>query len=179
MKQYICSFSLFLLPLSSLAKLPPNPVVESCLAFSPASSRVTLDEFSGPEMISDDATRGYSTFAYKYEGERVGYSSSTKKSTDLIFLGNKSSPISKAKSIDGVRPEKLEPAKADFGIVRYSSNDYLCVSSNFDGIGRSGSFQNVRMAYILPIWKGLGKTPSELYFSVRDIRTFEWTTRGK
>jgi len=179
MKRHICFLSLLLLPLSSLAKLPPNPVVESCLAFESVSPRVTLVEFSGPEMISDDAMRGYSTFAYEYGGKRVGYASSTKKSTDLVIIGNKSSPISKAKSIDGARPEKLEPAKADFGIVRYGSRNYLCVSSNFDGIGRSGSFQNVRMGYILPIGKSAGKGLPELYFSVRDIRAFEWKTRGK
>ncbi|MFJ4290744.1 hypothetical protein ACIP1U_13305 [Cupriavidus sp. NPDC089707] len=161
-------------PFCSFAADPPSKVIESCLAFKAMSSRISIEELDEPGVLSDDFMSGYSTFTYQRNGIAFGYATSRGSRADKIVFGMQKRPISSAKPIDKVRPERLDPTLAEFGVIHYQSSTYMCISSNFDGIGRSGSFQNVRFGYIaLLTGKDGAAFMGPLYFSVRDIRTFK------
>jgi hypothetical protein len=54
---------------------------------------------------------------------------------------------------------------AMWGYVHEGKQRLLCVNFNFDGIGRSGSFQNVHGLYLMPIRASKKKKP-DLYYGV-------------
>ncbi|MEM5429458.1 hypothetical protein, partial [Cupriavidus oxalaticus] len=160
-------------PLHSFASGPPLKVIESCLAFDAMSPTVSIEEPDEPGVVDDGFMRGYSTFTYRRKGKVFGYAANKGKQTDKIVFGSQARPISSAKPVDNVKPERLSTTLAEFGVIHYRSKAYMCISSNFDGIGRSGSYQNVRFGYISLLTGKDGSTlVGPLYFFVRDIRTF-------
>ncbi|MHA7680030.1 hypothetical protein [Cupriavidus sp. PET2-C1] len=176
MKQRLYFLLFLALPATTYAQAPPAPVVESCLMFDAIRPSLRIDKLDGVATINDDPQRGYSTYTYDYRGLRVGYATRTGKS-DLIIFGKHATPLSKAKGIEGASPERINANKADFGIIRHNNNDYYCISSNFDGIGRSGTFQNIRIAYISQIPSGpRGSAALNYFFSVRDTRQMKQET---
>ncbi|MDF3832436.1 hypothetical protein P3W85_05690 [Cupriavidus basilensis] len=176
MKQRFYFLLFFALPATTYAQAPPAPVVESCLIFDAIHPSLRIDKIDGVATINDDPQRGYSTYTYDYRGLRVGYATRAGKS-DLIIFGKHATPLSKAKGIEGASPEKINASKADFGIIHHNNNDYYCISSDFDGIGRSGTFQNIRMAYISRIPSSSRRSAALNYsFSVRDIRQIKQET---
>lgn len=160
-------------PLHSFASGLPTKVVESCLAFDAMSQAISIEEPDEPGVVDDDFMRGYSMFEYRRKGKAFGYATNKGKQADKIIFGTQTRLISSARPVDHVKPERLSPALAEFGVIHYQSKAYMCISSNFDGIGRSGTFQNVRFGYIsLLTGKDGSALVGPLYFFVRDIRTF-------
>jgi hypothetical protein len=125
-------------------------------------------EITGTGVISDDDLPGYSLLSYRRHGIKFGYATSLTRKNDMIVVGNSHVDIMKAAALGGERPEPINGFKAIYGTVTYKGRAYFCVTSNFDGIGRSGTFQNVRAAYVAPLI-GNRKIKS-LYYSVNDIR---------
>jgi hypothetical protein len=66
--------------------------------------------------------------------------------------------------VHGIKPGEFDPALAQWSIATEGAQQYFCVSFNFDGLGRSGSFQNVLGGYLL------NTRTKEMYFVVRDVR---------
>lgn len=46
-------------------------------------------------------------------------------------------------------PYEFEPYKAEWGEVRTGNQRYVCISFNFDGIGRSVRYLDIRGAYLI------------------------------
>ena len=46
-------------------------------------------------------------------------------------------------------PEAFNPYEAIWGEVGAGGKSYMCATFNFDGVGTSGSFQNVRGLYLI------------------------------
>jgi hypothetical protein len=45
--------------------------------------------------------------------------------------------------------QTIQVALADWSLIQENGKQYLCVSDQFDGVGRSGSFQKARYGYLL------------------------------
>ncbi len=148
----------------------PSPVFDSCVLMESYKAG-TYQELGGEATISDDEIPGYSVLSYQHKGISYGYASSARSQGDLLIVGSQRMSILKAKRVGKESPERIDPTQAVYGIVRYKARAYYCVASNFEGLGRSGSLQNIRAAYIAPL-TGSSKAPkmSGLYYSVRDIR---------
>lgn len=46
-------------------------------------------------------------------------------------------------------PAEFSPYEAIWGVVQDGKTSYICATFNFDGIGKSGSFQNIRGSYLI------------------------------
>ncbi|AVA33990.1 MULTISPECIES: hypothetical protein [Cupriavidus] len=148
----------------------PSSVFDSCVLAEDYKT-ATYQEFTGDAVISDDEIPGHLLLIYQHKGSGYGYASGTTNQPDLLVVGRQRVSILTAKRTGNERPEKIDPTQAIYGIVHYNARAYYCVASNFEGLGRSGSFQNIRVAYVAPLSTS-GKAPkmSALYYTVRDIR---------
>jgi hypothetical protein len=133
-------------------------------------SKLATNMISEQENYSD----GYDATYYFLNGQtEIGYGEKPGKGA-LIYSG-KVYPLDNAKVISKGRTERSEfsPAMASWNKVNDASGSYLCVNFNFDGIGRSGSFQNFKGGYLLDI--GHGKR--DLYYVEGDVRAIRRAVR--
>ena len=82
----------------------------------------------------------------------------------LIFNGEEP-PLRRVTRLDRRHaPTPFDPYKAMWGDARQGAKPYICITFNFDGLGQSGSFQNVRGVYIIE------KSSRAVFFAAGDIR---------
>jgi hypothetical protein len=163
------SFATVIIAISSVgwAAPPDENVIKSCLqgqASDPSVIVRNIDVHAYTE--ENDYTPGFdATYMFKYNGADAGYAEG-KVDKALIYSG-KLYPLSKAIPVGdnhGIAPSAFNPNLAVWSVVREGNQRYFCVGFNFDGLGRSGAFQNVHGGYLLT-----SKT-RVLYFAVRDVR---------
>lgn len=163
------AFAVMYLIVSSVspAAPPTEDMVKSCLRAQPVAPSITFRTLDAHTIASEDNYAGSFDASYlvKYRGTDAGYAES-KTDQALIYLG-KIYRLSKAIPLGrngGVKSGSFDPTLAQWGVVTELSSNYLCVSFDFDGLGRSGVFQNIRGGYLL------NEKTRLLYFAVRDIR---------
>jgi hypothetical protein len=141
-------------------------VIRGCLATRATSPNVVLRELPTNEVLSqDDYKSGYAApFYFKAERQDIGYA--VRGNGAALIFSSRLYPLASAKAVLGttMAPSTFNPNLSDWSTVGESRGRYLCVSFNLDGLGRSGSFQNVRGGYLLSI-TGTRK----LYFAVTNI----------
>jgi hypothetical protein len=148
--------------------MPPNEnLVKSCLLAQSAAPSVTIQILNAEEITQeDDYADGFNaTYMFKHRGADAGYAEG-KAGQALIYSG-KLYRLSRAVALGdnhGIKPGEFDPTLAQWSIAGRGEQQYFCVSFNFDGLGQSGSFQNVHGGYLL------NTKNKNLYFFVRDIK---------
>ncbi len=170
MKRMLVFFAGVVLSSVAAAQVPES-VVNSCVLLQGVDASTTYQELGGDGILIEDDMPGYVMLVYRRNGVDFGYASSKKNSGDLLIVGRQRASILGAKRAGTERPERFEPAQALYGFVQRKAREYFCVASTFEGVGRSGSFQNVRATYIAEL-TGSHAAPRirALYYAVRDIR---------
>ncbi|MBU9580460.1 hypothetical protein KTE26_18665 [Ralstonia mannitolilytica] len=170
-------FGLF--SLNALAQIPES-VVRSCMLLESSGPDVEYSELESTGTISDDEIPGYSLLSHARHDVIFGYATANKGPRDLIVVGAMRVPISRATRLGRDHPQRIDSSKAVYSILTKSHKNYFCIASNFGGLGRSGSFQNVRQAYIAPLKVAPSGTSMEaVYYGVRDIRDFQQPRSGE
>ncbi|WP_175965816.1 hypothetical protein [Burkholderia sp. BCC0322] len=146
---------------------PGDGLVKSCLMAQSVSPSIAIQGINTHEVSQEgDYADGFNaSYVVKHEGADVGYAEG--KSTQALIYAGKLYRLSAAIPVGnngGIKPTAFNPALAEWSMATVGRQRYLCVSFNFDGLGRSGSYQNVRGGYLLN-----AKT-KDLYFVVRDVR---------
>ena len=135
------------------AKTPSEMVILSCLAAKAMSPSVRLRPIATDKIYSeDDYKDGFdATYYVISHGKQVGYAE--RGDEKAIIYGDHILPIARARMVPGfnVRPTELNPYSADWATVDDKSGSYLCVSFPFGDLGRSGSFQKYRSAYLVDV----------------------------
>lgn len=141
------------LPLNARAATPSKLAIYSCLAAQSVSPTVEWRGVSTREINSeDDYKDGYDASYYIVdEGREIGYAE--KGSVKAILYDREIYPIDLAQALPGfdAHPTELNPFSAEWGMVLDSRSRYLCVSFPFGALGKSGSFQSNRSAYLIPL----------------------------
>lgn len=151
------------------AATPSKQLIYSCLSSEPTVSSIHLTVIPTTEILEeDDYLPGYRANYFQFKGKDVGYAVSGTRNgivySKRIYLLAKATRLLTNKVI----PVEINPNLANFSILSDAKGRYLCVSDNLDGIGRSGSYQNVRYGYLLSLNK-----EKKLYFAADDIRNFK------
>lgn len=167
-------FGGFLLSAAAFAQVPDS-VVNSCLTLEAIDDSVVYERLDdGVGELSDDALPGYMTLTYEHDGVAYSYAKKHRGLNDLLMLGSRKVEIQKARRLGNEKPMRFDATKSMFGLVHYRGHEYFCLTSNFEGLGRSGSFQNIRAAYLVPLSK---LSPMEraggAYYVVRDVRNLK------
>lgn len=161
-----------LLTSSVVAAEPSKEAIFSCLLGRSISPQTSLVEFAGNEILTQDNYQpGYeASYYFQVEGIDIGFAQNGKK-VALIYDGSLYS-LKNARLVLGtkVKPSSFAPDLADWSQVRDRSGEYLCVSFNFEGLGRSGSFQYVRGGYLLSLSNE--KRSRELFFVTADTSRY-------
>lgn len=127
--------------------------VLSCLAAKAMSPSVKWRPIATEKIYSEDNYKnGFDATYYVMFGEKqVGYAEHGDEKT--IIYGDQVVPLAQARMLPGlnVRPTKLNPFSAEWSIVDDKSASYLCVSFPFGGLGRIGTFQKYRSAYLIAL----------------------------
>ncbi|NYH21620.1 hypothetical protein [Paraburkholderia bryophila] len=163
------AFAAMIMVVSSIgwAAPPSENLVKSCLQARAVAPSVTIRNINVDEVFQeDDYANGFNAgYILKYEGTDMGYAE-RKPDQALIYSGklyrlSKSIPIG---NNGKAKPAAFNPMLAQWSLAKEGKHQYFCVGFNFDGLGQSGSFQNVHGGYLLNLKN------RDLYFAVRDIR---------
>ena len=162
---------IFLAMQSAFAASPPQEVISACLLGSDFQAVHFLEIASSESYEYEEKLRGFTRiFMIKspIDKNEVGFASG-KQEAALVF-GEAIYPLRKAVRLDAKTddPYVFFPALAQWATVKNARHNYLCVRFNFDGIGRSGTFQNTFGIYLLSKTK-----PRVLYYAVGDVRNLE------
>ncbi len=160
---------LCVIPHSTFAMSPTADVAYSCLSGEAFSKDVKIEAVPSEEVASSERFyRGYSaTYLINFKGHDLGYAES--KEGDALIFGAHLYPLLGASNLlkhKVFKPSTFKPELAQWSSIEEAGVQYLCVNFNFEGLGRSGSFQNVHGAYLLPT-----KPSGKLYYLIEDIRT--------
>lgn len=144
---------LWLVSLTALAA-PSEDVVKSCLSSTARNgvSRTAIE--TGAFYLQDECQPGYQAEYLLSRGMEIG-SAQSRRGDALLYRG-RLYPLRRAVKLPQTRSRErpaIQVALADWSLIRENGKQYLCVSDQFDGIGRSGSFQKARYGYLLETWK--------------------------
>lgn len=160
---------LFIVIQPSFAKQPSDAVVFSCLTARSISSDVKFKALETNEIAEmDNYKSGYkAVYYFENAGTDTGYAKNGNRRA-LIYDGNVF-PIEKAFVLPNARLRfyDFNPYLADWSKVTDKSGQYLCVSFNFDGLGRSGSLQAERGGYLLAV--PVSKYAKGLFFATGNV----------
>ena len=130
---------------------PSSAIVDTCLRPQSTSPKVhytsiTVDTFN---LIEDDEA-GKTEITLQYGADTIGIWDIKKpKAFGLIFNG-KETPLASIIALDKrTPPTSFNPYEAMWGEVHQGNKSYICATFNFDGLGKSGSFQSVRGLYLI------------------------------
>jgi hypothetical protein len=168
MKMLVVFVGMILVSIAHAAE-PSKQVIYSCLSGEPINSSIKVVDIKSDEITGeDDYIKGYKANFFDYKGIEIGYAESEKGNG--IVYSKKLFPLKSAQHLlhSDTAVDEINIYLASFSIISDTKSRYLCVSDNLDGIGRSGSFQNVRYGYLL----SLSKT-RKLYFAVDDVRNLK------
>ncbi len=141
------------------AKMPSKMAILSCLAARSISPSVKWQPISTDNIYSeDDYKDGFNaTYYIILNGKQVGYAE--KGENKAILYGDEIFPVARARLLPSfeVRPTELNPYAAEWATVTDGTSSYLCVSFPFGDLGKSGSFQKNRSAYLMAVGHGKGR----------------------
>ena len=151
MKQLCLLLLSGLIAFSVCAKTPPKMAILSCLAAQAVSPSVKWRQIATDKIYSEeDYKDGFNaTYYIISHGKQIGYAERGEEKA--IIYGDHVFPIAQARMLPGfdVRPTELNPFSADWATIDDKNARYLCVSFSFGDLGRSGSFQRHRSAYLI------------------------------
>lgn len=162
----IASLSVAVMAASAHAAKPSADVVDACL-LGESRGHATWTAIATDEVGRDDDFRGgHKATLFRAHGRDVGYAE--KGGRDGLIWGRAIVPLKHAVPLDQPpeTPSAFTPLLADWSTIQQGPQRFLCVNFNFDGLGRSGSFQKVHGLYLMRI-PPHGKSKPALYYGVR------------
>jgi hypothetical protein len=166
-------FASLLLTSSLIGAAPSKEVVMSCLKGEATSSKVIVRELDTTDIVIDDNySKGYSATLFNDHGV---YGSASKGENFALVYRNKMYSIESAIPILNTKDkaEPFSPTLAEWFVITEGNNKFFCVSSNFDGLGRSGKNQYIRFGYFLPLDHSKTMGRAKLYFAIADTSPIE------
>lgn len=164
--RWMAALSVTVMTTSAHAAKPSAEVVHACLQ-GESRGHATWTAIATDEVGSDDDFRGgHKATLFTANGRDVGYAE--KDGRDGLIWGRTIVPLKRAVPLDQPpeTPSTFTPMLADWSTIQQGSQRFLCVNFNFDGLGRSGSFQKVHGLYLMSIPQR-GTSKPALFYGVR------------
>jgi hypothetical protein len=146
------SAGLLLGVLSAQAGARPSPaVVDACLRTESVPPEVryisiTADAF----QVTEDEEAGKTNITLQHGPDTIGTWEIKKPQAFGLVFNGKEMPLARVTRLDKRKlPAVFNPYEAIWGEAREGSKSYICATFSFDGLGKSGSFQNMRGLYLI------------------------------
>lgn len=147
---------------------PGAAIVDTCLRTESTSLDIIYSPIKAASFeVIEDKPIGTTTTLLRYETDSVGtWERAMPPTFGLVFNGRKT-PLARVVRLDKKKAlETFNPYEAIWGLARDDKGSYICATFNFDGLGKSGSFQNVRGLYLIE----RGKHARGVFYTYGDIR---------
>lgn len=133
-----------------LAGQPSQEVIRTCVGAESASARIKYTEIPVHKISeTEDEDTKRTEITIQFGKDEFGiWQSSSPEAFGLVYNGNEI-PLSSVARLSAEEPAPFNPSLAMWGLIAEGTQSYLCISFNFDGLGRSGSFQSVRGVYLI------------------------------
>lgn len=133
-----------------IAGQPSQDVTKTCVSAESTSARVKYAEVTVHEILeAEDEDTKRTEITVRSGSDKFGvWQSSSPDSFGLVYNGREI-PLSSVARLSSEMPVPFNPYLARWGLITEGVRSYLCITFNFDGLGRSGSFQNVRGVYLI------------------------------
>jgi hypothetical protein len=160
-------YCIFLLSLCGLATAAPSlAVINSCLRIESKGGVKYTD--IAPHTFNeeyDEALKMTST-TFKHRQSKVGmWEIADNNAFGLIYRG-KNVATSEVVALSDKLPSIFNPYTAQWGEAHEGRHSFVCITFNFEGLGESGSYQNIRALYLIDIIR----KPARYYYIVGDVR---------
>lgn len=172
MKHAIAASSLLFV--ATLASATPTAAtVEACMTTRSIPGKVRYTEWTPAEFARADEKDGSRKEVLRIHGdELVGlWSDATAKTWGLSYNERDILQQHIVRLDRKQAPYEFEPYKALWGELKAGSKKYICITFNFDGIGRSGKFQDIRGIYLIDRNKGSPQGSPRVYYTAGNIAT--------
>lgn len=129
---------------------PSTGVVEACLRAASESPKVRYTPIPADAFqVTEDEEAGRTETTLHHGPDTVGTWEVKKPHAFGLIFNGKETPLARVIRIDKRKtPEAFNPYEAMWGEAREGDKSYICATFNFDGLGKSGRFQNVRGLYL-------------------------------
>lgn len=148
--------------------VPSAAIVDACLKTESTSPDINYSPIKAAafEVIEDETERTTTTLVH-YETDSVGTWERAMPATFGLVFNGKKTPLARVVRLDKKKaPETFSPYEAIWGLAKDAKGSYICATFNFDGLGKSGSFQNVRGLYLIE----RSKRARGVFYTYGDIR---------
>lgn len=143
----------------------PQQVINSCMKTESTQHVSYVDLAPEDFSVDEDDSQNRTVTTMLHGRHRFGIWEST-RSDAFGMIHNKARISSeKIKKLGSEVPAPFTPFTAQWGEARYRGHKYFCITFNFEGLGESGSFQNVRGLYAVDM-----SQPDKFYYTAGDIR---------
>jgi hypothetical protein len=147
---------------------PTKKITDSCLTTDPISRDISYVDLSPSSFyVEADDVRNIESKTILHRNQSFGIWEKPDSSMFGLIAGGREVPVSEVIKLGEAAPSTFTPYTAQWGEVRDAKEAYLCITFNFEGLGQSGSFQNIRGMYLFD----LTRRPAAIYYLVGDVRT--------
>ena len=146
----------------------PEQIIYSCLKTQSTRDVHYVDLSPTNFSVEEDKDTKRNATTVVHRRHKYGIWESTDSDNFGLMFDSASIPVARVKQVGPIAPAPFVPYTALWGEARYRKHLYLCITFNFEGLGKSGSFQNVRGTYAVDLGK-----PTQFYFAAGDIRTIK------
>lgn len=130
---------------------PSMAVVETCLHAASTSPEIHYIPINAGafEIVEDIETKTTATILHVGK-DSVGTWERTRPATFGLVFNGIETPLAQITRLGKSNaPTEFSPYEAIWGLAQDGKTSYICATFNFDGLGKSGSFQNVRGVYLI------------------------------
>jgi hypothetical protein len=161
---------LLLSPCLAFTKPPPESVIHSCLAARPLGHGTTVKQIPMTYISKEENYISGFDASLLLHAAGLSFGYLTGQSGDALTINHNLFPLKNATIAYGPLPaQTFEPYTAEWLFITKAKIQYLCASFNFEGLGRSGSFQNIRGGYLIKTMNNR----RTLYYATGDIRNLQ------
>jgi hypothetical protein len=163
----LCVGFLFILAAESSYAIPSSQVIQSCLrteAVTPDVRYVDINPKSFNE--EEDKARQTTSTTISFHGKEVGMWKTIDSKNFGVVYRDRKIPTKRVIKLGSHVPSAFNPYTAQWGEARDAKHTYVCITFNFEGLGESGSFQNIRGLYLIETTS----TGPKVFYTVGDIR---------
>jgi hypothetical protein len=170
MKALLAKVLLYSISLNVQAR-PSQRIVDACLKTESTSITVKYAELENSGFSNEADEDAKKTSITRGHGKNVAgiWEVESPRAFGLVYNGSEID-LKKVTALDKRQvPAQFDIYQAVWGEAREGSNAYLCITFNFEGVGQSGSFQNVRGVYLIDTKASTFKP----FYTIGDIRKIE------
>jgi hypothetical protein len=148
------------------AAVPSQQIIHGCLKTESVSNGHYDDISPRNFTVDEDEFRNRTSKTISHRRNTVGIWESMDSEAFGLVYNTTFIPSAKIIKLGSEPPTPFIPFTAKWGEARQGKSRYVCITFNFEGLGQSGSYQNIRGLYLIEV----SKRPPKFYYMVGDIR---------